>query len=459
MSYIFEPVYSVVVYSAVCILMGTIIAVSLRRSEFGVLLTASELFYLIGLGIYPLLFHFQFIVSTSLTESFVRSSGVPGYGTATHILLYAIGAAAGYFSLVSFKSGLAASWLRIPARLNLSPKRAFYCILIGGLIAYLVYFQIVGFTRAILATTSMRSGIFDALDTDAQYVFIKRLAFLGTLAICFVPALIRAKTLSVSMGCLLAIFSLLHFVNTAGRVVILDLIIVPACIYFYLRRSITAGILFGAMAVWLVPFSVLYGKHLTHYLSALWVGDSAEMIVFGDADSNVQNFLANFSVIWLSVSAGLQHWWEHGPFIGQDTILAFLGVVPSSVFNMLGLEHLSYHNAEVRMPCVNSEPFGVGNCSIPPYLPGYSAYVFPYAGALLFGFLKFFVFSAIERMWLLAKRQCYEWTWFPYFLFVLTWNLLLLVPSTIAMAIFMIILFVFFYWARLLVVKSAPAYS
>lgn len=432
--------YAASAYLCASILLMLVIASSIRRSEFGILLAGSEGFYLVSVGLYPLLFNLGLVPTSNLIAGFISAAGLPGADAATHILFYSLGSACGYFMLSRYKMKLAAKWMIVPVRLSLKPRRVILFFLILGLAISAVYFEIIGFTNAISNTLLMRSGNFDALGENAQYVFLKRLASLGILSACFVPALIRNREMSPILILLFVIFAIVHYINSAGRIIILDLIVVPVCFYLYLRRSFVSIALVSIVGVWLIPATILYGKHFVGYVSAIWMGESPELIRFGESDSDLQATLSNFSTTWFSVDAGLRHWWANGPFIAQDTLLAFIGVVPSSVFEAFGLGHLSYHNAEIRMPCVNSQEFSGAGCSIPPYFPGYSAYILPYLGGFAFGFFRYAIFSILEKMWLFAKQSSYDLTWFPYLLFIVVWNLLLLVPATISFAVFIVIL-------------------
>ena len=74
-------------------------------------------------------------------------------------------------------------------------------------------------------------------------------------------------------------------------------------------------------------------------------------------------------------------------------MLAPLGFIPSGVFRNFGLESLSYQLVpEVELACINTSYFANAlECFVPAYSPGFSAYVLPYGGALIFGAMRFWI--------------------------------------------------------------------
>jgi len=98
--------------------------------------------------------------------------------------------------------------------------------------------------------------------------------------------------------------------------------------------------------------------------------------------------------------------------------------------------------------------FGLSDCTIPPLWLGYSAYVLPLAGAVIFGLVKFYVFGRIERMWILLRNIDYSLTWIPYFWFTVASTLFTLIPSAIPQMTFALVLVAGYVIMRSVVIRA-----
>ena len=96
--------------------------------------------------------------------------------------------------------------------------------------------------------------------------------------------------------------------------------------------------------------------------------------------------------------------------------------------------------ANATLACINTDYFQpFGECSVPAYLFGFSVYVLSFVGALVFGFVRFWLYSVIEHSWLKLRTRP-ELLWLPYTLFLVEFRLMLVIPGTIAFAVFVSLL-------------------
>jgi len=105
-----------------------------------------------------------------------------------------------------------------------------------------------------------------------------------------------------------------------------------------------------------------------------------------------------------------------------------------------GLVDLSYTKADVTLMCTNASMFLQQECTIPPLYSGYSAYLAPVAGGLIFGFLRNWCFGRLESVWMVLRKGGFEYLWFPYLGVHLVALFFSVIPTNIAMTTFVVLL-------------------
>src|SRR5262245_47802496 len=79
------------------VIMGLIFVASVRHSSFGWLIISVEYFYVLGLGVFPLLLSLGIIENSDMLAVYESRNGTLGMATFFHIFLYGLGALYGYF--------------------------------------------------------------------------------------------------------------------------------------------------------------------------------------------------------------------------------------------------------------------------------------------------------------------------------------------------------------------------
>lgn len=435
-------ILSLVLYVAAFFFATTVLIDSLRRSEFGVLLLLSEfLFFVLGASVYPILLILKFIEPGVLGYAYLQRNQEPGLLMAFHIFLYSV------FSLIGYRVGFRrrSGWMiRVATTIQKyfqNPEKIFASLVIFGGGIYLLFASLVGVDVALINAAAARSGYMEGFGDDVKYLFLKTLASISLFAVCFAPWILiekkSGKRYIYIVGYILLV--LFAYLNSISRSLLLISLITPYMVF--LRNKMSFRDFIRLIPVFFVGVAILiYGKNFGHYVSGTLQGYDSEI-----ASSQVgQGFLVtvfqNLEYVWFSVGAGIENFFDSGPLLPLDVFYSFIGFVPSGVLTYFGIGDLYYGNATTRLPCVNAEIFGFYDCTVPPLWIGFSAYTLPVAGAVVFGFWKYYIYGLIERIWILAKNYNYKLTWIPYFLFMITSSFFTLIPNLISRASFVVML-------------------
>jgi hypothetical protein len=316
----------------------------------------------------------------------------------------------------------------------------------------------VGFGNAVANASLARGGDFSGLVGFEKYQFLKRLAMLGGLSMVFVPFIILDGKRVFSSFLFIFVIALLIYLQTVSRVIFLETVAVFILLFFSLRQR--KG---GVFYLCLVPFFVffafvfLYGKTFVASLSLYFSsGGDFNLIEGGSLESQLSKFFGHFGHLIYSVDAGIRNYFAVGPVFPDDVLLAPIGIIPSFMLSSVGLDWLSYQLVpeSERMSCINSGFFSSSNgCMVPPYFSGFSAYLMPLGGALIFGFFRFWIYSVIEACWVRFRARP-ELIWFAYLLFIVFNQIMLIIPATISFSFFVVILFLaLLFVRRLLLVR------
>ena len=214
---------------------------------------------------------------------------------------------------------------------------------------------------------------------------------------------------------------------------------------FYIIYKLRGGLASKVLAIFIVlisgvvAFSVfLYGKFILYQIAAyLYYGEPLDLNVGGAQGADI----GAFSHLYYSINAGIENFFDSGPFVARDIILSIFGVVPGAFFQAIGLEGLSYQllGSENVFSCINTQLIaGNEGCFIPPYFTGVSAYFFPIVGGFAFGFCRYATYAAVVKIWdQLATIGEDRFIPVLLVLFYFTEQAMLFIPATISMVVFM----------------------
>lgn len=454
-----------ILYCFSAILSMQIFMQSLRRSEYGVLLLSSEFIFMwLGLCVYPILYIVGLVMPGVAGESFLDRNGEPGLLTALHVFAYSVCAYIGYHAAISSRRVKKSNFsIRLERALG-NPRAVFLTMIVFGIFCYSLFVGLVGLDVALINAFAARSGIMDGFGDDAKYLFLKTLAQVSLYSVCFVPWFLYKKKNLTELFALTIYFLLVLFayLNSISRSTLLSFLIVPYLVYVRAVFSwgsslrLLAPLVFGGVVL-------IYGKTFGFYMSSLLSGNEAELTKYSEDVGVFIALLQNSEFVWYSIGAGVISFLNVGPLMAQDVLYSVIGFIPSRVLEFIGLGDYNYSNADVRLPCVNAEIFGLWDCTIPPLWSGYSAFLIPVGGGMIFGFFKFYIFGRIENMWMNAKAVDYSKTCVPYFYFMIFSGFFSLIPMVIASTVFVIlIVFLFVFTAtkntRHLVVNKSENY-
>jgi hypothetical protein len=426
---------------------------SVRRSSFGWLIIFFEYFYVLGLGVYPLALALGAIDVPSVYADFESRNGQVLPETYAHISFYASGALVGYFGSRLLRRR-ASNWIISFAGSNrINSYTWFYAVSGLSILFSGLYFGVVGFKNSLVNASFARSGDFTGLAGFEQYQFLKTLAMIGPFSMVFAPYIVIEGKRLKSSFCIIAIFAVSIYALTVARVVFFDTFVFFSMLLIVLGRSKVVGIILATTVSLFMILVLLFGKVFVGVLSAYLFAD-ADFVFAAKSESISGYFFAHFAHLVYSIDAGIRNFQSNGPVIADDVLLSPLGFVPSFLYSAVGLDSLSYHLVDQSRwsSCINTTYFFTGGeCSIPPYFTGVSAYVLPLVGGLLFGSLRFLVYGIIEGAWIKMRKNP-ELLWFPVVLLFVANQLMLFIPVTIAFAVFIsMVLFASLFVRRLLI--------
>lgn len=443
------------------LLMVYFLAIAFKTSKFGMLVAISSTWILLGLFIVPILYSIGWIPLSG--NVYMHSQSEFGIAASFHCLLLAVGHVLG---LRLNTKGLGASiadavvtnW---PNSLQQKLVKTFIFI---SALSFFIYFYQVGFSNALINAAAARGGDFEAFSQDDKaFLFLKTIgsgALLGGSLLFYFLLNKNYFLVLVYLILLAAAYS-----NSISRTLILSGLIAPVVVYLavaYANRLRAIGFIKGSIIATslggLSVIVVLYGKIFGHFLrSALSPSASDYDIVREGATEHVFNtFLSNYVFMWSSVDAGINHFFIRGPLFTPEPLLAItFGWLPVGALSALGLDTFYYGNLDetVRIACVNGANFVDGGCTVPPLMAGYSAYVLPFAGALIIGTFSGWIAGVIGNAWRLLDARNSGGQWILYYAYGLCLNFLTFIPSTMAYSVFFVIQFIFLTAALKIFVK------
>lgn len=446
-----------------CSAMAVIVFSSIKRSSFGWLIVFFEYFYILGLGVFPLLLSLGAIDAPAYSLDYEWRHGEVTAFAFSHVALYALGAMFGYFGIHPLARKASLRVVSFAGNTRIDNYAWFYGVCGLSLLFSGIYFYAVGPETAIVNASLARGGDFSGLVGFEQYQFLKTLAMIGLFSMVFVPYIVIDGKRATSAFLVVTLVAIPIYLLTVARVTFFDTLVLFAMLHLVLGQSKLGSAIVNTCVFIFMLFVLFFGKEFVGVLSIYLFGSGEFAFVEGNA-STITTFFTNFGPLVYSIDAGVRNFLAHGPALSADILLSPLGFLPSFVYPALGLDFLSYQVLEEgsRFSCVNTQYFvGLDECSVPPYLTGTSAYLFPVVGGFVFGFGKFWIYSVLEAAWIRLKNRP-DQLWFPLFLLLIANRLMLFIPQTISFAVFVSgALFVFLIARKALVrlFRSIPAKS
>jgi hypothetical protein len=307
-----------------------------------------------------------------------------------------------------------------------------------------------------------RSGIFEGLEEDLEWLFLKRLAGILGLVFVFVPAVLMLKRERMFFFIAYLTLVTLLYLNSISRVLLIRTLVLPAMIYMYMTGAmLRPRMMITLPAIGLfVALVVVYGKGFGGVAQALFTGDTAYQVSQYQSEAGVfgvfEALLRSMEGQWYSIAAGIKHFAENGPFVPPDVFTAIVGFVPSRVLEWAGFGALHYSNIEPKLACINTAMIGLDGCSLPPFTAGYSAYFAPVAAGFMFAFIRTWLFGWFESMWCTFQARSVGLLWLPFLGVHIVSLAFLFIPVNISIAVF-VILAVGLYGFLKLAAKSLPS--
>ena len=431
--------------SAYCLLMAVICFASLRRSSFGYLIIFYEYFFILGIGVFPLVVSLGLVDVSTTFLSYESMNGGLSHVTFVHIILYGLGSFFGYFGTKPIATKFSLKLIAAVKCYKFDNSKWFYFSSISSICLSFLYFGLVGLDVALLNASPARGGDFSGLVGFEQYSFIKTLAMIGLFSVISLPFIIISNKRLVFSALIVLVLATLLYLLTVARVVFFDTVFLFALFYYFLTKRSRKSVIVIFVSFSFLLFVAIYGKEFVAVFS-MFLYSSYKFELVAKYDSLFSYLFSQFGHVLYSMDAGVRNFFEHGPVLPDDILLSVIGFLPSSAYSFLGLDFLSYQlvGESERLSCINTAYFPTADvCSMPPYITGFSAYVLPMAGGFIFGFLRFFIYKILETSWI-ALQKTPELLWIVIAALLVVNRLELFIPNTISFAIFSLLILRFF---------------
>lgn len=435
---------AIITGSVYCFFMVFIIVASIKRSRFGYVILFYEYFYILGLGVFPLVASLGIIDISPIYKSYESQHGGLSIATFIHILLYGVGAFCGYFVVGNLSKSISRKIIVTANFCKFNNYKWFYLTSFLSIFFNLLYFSLVGLDVALLNASSVRMGDSFGMMGLENYSFLKTLAMIGLFSVFSLPFIIAGKRL-LSSFLILSIVAILLYMQSVARVIFFDTVFMFALLYFVLSKDRIRSIVLVSVSSLFILIVAMYGKEFVG-MYALFAYSGEDFQLTETYDDLFSYLMSHFGHQIYSVDAGITNFFEHGPIIPKDIVLSPIGFLPSFVYSALSLDFLSYQlvDESQRLSCINTVYFSLADkCSLPPYIVGYAAYFLPFVGGFIFGFLRFFIYRVLEISWINLQNKP-ELLWIVLAILLVVNRIILFIPNTISFASFgLVILLVF----------------
>ena len=462
------PAADFLLYVLSSLTMLCVFASILNTSECGVVIAGLELIFILGVCVFPPVFALGLLMPLREGKAYLDAHPIPSTATAIHVFLFALGAICG----VAFakKHQLSTNTLRRVVKMSriCAPNMKYWwALLIAAGIGYVTFIVLVGGISVALGNAAAaRSGVFEGFGSGVNWLFLKTFSLaLLTLVSCIIPyALVNKSRTKLFLSVYLAVVAL-AFLNAISRTMILMFLIAPFVTYalrgHHKVRLSNLGVLLKPRHVVVIALVAVLGGSFLYFGKSIGQVSYSYYILGRDetlsSDSRTSASLGaalmdNSAFMWFSTAAGISHSYYDSPLlIPKDVLLSPLGFIPTRVMNAVGKGELSPQNVSVdkRLACINTLAFpGQVSCTVPPGWIGYSAYFLPFVGALLFGFVKFYLYGRIARVWKEVKAIDYRHTWVAFLATLAVGGMTSVIPSSIALVTFVCLLTISWYIFR-----------
>jgi len=379
-----------------------------KESKFWVLFLSVEYFYFLGLGVFP--------VALSLGYADFPDELV-GYGNLytlsslsfAHVIFYAAGAFFGFYFSPKLKEKLSSLLRKVSISISIDSTKTLFVFLAFAFLSAISYIFLVGVDRVFLGAALARGGDLDEYSGFESYLFLTRFLYFGVYAVAFLPFVMARSRNSLSFLFAFVVLGVLGYLILAARYMLFQCVLVPLLFYLAYSRRIGVGAIFSLVCVFcLALLGVFYGKELPSVLANYFLNNGDFEFRYSEESFD---FFKSFSQFFYSLDAGVRRFSAGGPLISKDVLLGPFGVLPSGVLSSIGLGDFSYIllDSSDRFACVNTKTItgSYSSCFMPPYYIGVSAYVMPLVGGLVFGFVRFFIYSVVSDCWrsLVGREQ------------------------------------------------------
>lgn len=415
-----------------------------KCSKFYVFFLASEYFYILGLGIYPILLSLGVFNINEAYKTYSNISDI-SYLTPIHIAFYALGAFLGGSSISASKY-FSEKAVFISKFFYVNPSLIFIYLSILVFIPFLFLVSSFGLIEFITSSGLRRSGNFDFSEGLGGLSFLTKFMTLGLLIIVVYPYYVLKEKSVFRVSVVIATCGLLVYLATVSRYALFQSFVLLFAVYWsYHSKKISVNI-FALFLIFFVPLVLLYGKSFVSVLAAFLSGQQELEI---ESSVDFSNIMMSFGHLFYSIDAGIRNFFSSGSFIAKDIVLSPLGIFPSGFFDKIGLSNLSYQLIDDidRSSCINTNLLGVENeCYVPPYYTGISAYIMPVFGGFIFGYIRFLMYSSISRAWHVLENKSESIKYIPILITVFFFieQLMLFIPNVISLMMLLFLSILFF---------------
>lgn len=419
-----------------------------KRSGFSWILLVYEYFYIIGLGFGSIYLAFNTGADDDFFRYYILSNGPISNSTFIHIILYSAGM---FLGVIVHSRKRIGSTLHNPITTNkfdeIKEVYLYRATIYISILLLITYITSVGLEVALTTAGKARTGFTEGLEEATIFLFLKKLAQIGSLSIIFFPLIILRKK-SFFDTSIFFVYGISLYILTGARAAISDTLMFGFFIYFSRGKINTTKIILLAASIFFAIIFTLYGKGLGDELFSYLFGIKTHLDELKAAELDA--LLSQFIHLTYSIDSGIKSFTKNGPIITDAILLAPIGIFPNWLFTSLGLDWLNWKNLSPNenLVCINTMSFPLAkNCTIPPYYLGAAAYLGPLLFGLIFGFIKFYLISSISLTW--QKLSNYPTKlWKPLLSFILLERLSLFIPDVIAFISFLSLLALAFFLIR-----------
>ena len=410
-----------------------------RVSNFYVFFIGAEYFYLLGIGVFPLLLAFGVV---ELPKTYLNYQDISDISILTpiHIFMYALGAIFGSFIAFRIK-GNTNFFISLAKFSYIPPNIFFYFFIFLSFSSFLFFILNYGLSDFVMTSSARRSGSFDYSQDLGGGAFLTRFMILALFIIAVYPYYTAIKKNVFFVGGLISLVGIIAYLSTLSRAAIIQTVLMVFLIYWSYNKLKFSSNLILLLSLFLGWNIFVYGKAFLNYYFGSLANESYELVGY-----DFQGVLYQFGHLIFSIDSGIKDYFQNNT-IATDIFLAPFGILPSSFLSNIGLGDLSYQllSSSQKSACINSYNIGLYDCTIPAYYTGISAYFIPLIGGFLAGAFRFWIYFSVAKAWRFLSDKSIVALPTLLIIFISLEQLMLFIPSVISL--------VFFLWILILLYK------